>query len=223
MKFLLTTIRALLMIAVCASFVQAQGDQCEAWKKANFSLFEPDFKPVTQAFIDRVGKVRPCIKTYPWPDKYGHPTDAGFEITSGKMMEIMKLVMGDQSWKSLGLDVDLVYLYGWQLYLGALLTEGEFASAYKTATNLINKHNLKVSYKELDAMEEVSYFSMETLSNIIVAARYIADGAMDPEDLATARQSLDNFLKEKRNLNYALLRLGGHDPTDNLLINAQCY
>ncbi|MEM6931981.1 MAG: hypothetical protein AAF526_00160 [Pseudomonadota bacterium] len=221
---------------------------CEVLKA---SLSEPTapLKVVSkpESEIDRLTKIRPCLKTYPWPKGlFLVDNDDSRAITaremkeakadveefidlykSGRIRKLVKLVDSNPAafifahWTSEGWDHELLERFGYFLYIQTLMAEGNLDEAKKQIDEVFRKWNVSARKSNWDEGDENTYFSRETQDNIFLLLKYNIYSQIGASDREEALKVASDFAAIRKTLSDEIEFLG--DPAEDLLWNAGCY
>lgn len=179
------------------------------------TLLEPSPMPIPVPATEATYRSRSCIKSYPWPNGKSFET-----VTSAREMKTIKENVADlakaylRTHAIISPEVDMqraiiahsvhspdwlrqTLLYGETLHVLLLAREGRHADVIKEVARLRVSKSVKARQTTYDEGDEHTYFSAESLGNILVQLEYTARGntAKSRRDALAAIQS---YAKEKR-------------------------
>jgi|SRR5919108_2473979 hypothetical protein len=202
----------------------------------------PEIQQLSETEFEAVAQERSCIKSY-----LGPAIDSFPSMTSNQMKNIRdhtntliqeyvrdpaplfnkvasnKLPLEDilvVYHLTKGKNLDLFRLYGDLLYLKLLLKEQNFAEAHSRVQELRRTYNLTVAPSILDTGDEHTYFSKQTLHNLILLQGYSAQAQLKPEDFVSGSHILENFLKDRPS--FASVFVFQEDPSEKMFSNIGC-
>jgi hypothetical protein len=205
-------------------------------------VYEATIKLTDQEF-EKVRQERLCLQSYPWPERERKDQTFYNYVEPARMLEIMNTVnqkaqrmltdrvalksasnpissIQDQVLALLisnGININLIRSYGLLLYTKMLLKAGN----YDEVIGMVgNSYLEKVKPKTLDDAEEATYFSEQTIINMLALFRFQAESKKGPHDFQSGYKVLIDFL-QKRNALKSVMKMAG-DPTEQLFINIDC-
>jgi hypothetical protein len=119
-----------------------------------------------------------------------------------------------------GMSVPLLEKYGAFLYLWKLNKEGDAQKALSFANQYISRHHLSAETSANDLLEELTFFSNQSLSNLIILSKYTASAALAQGTLKDQQDDLLAFSKIRTKLTRQTSLI--KDPYPTLYENAGC-
>lgn len=108
-----------------------------------------------------------------------------------------------------GWDREQVLLFGSQLLIRAHYQNGDYDNALAVIADLRREYSITVQPVVWDEMEEATYFSADTLRNMIASVEYMAKVRRPGQSKAAMAQVVDAYMKDRSNL----------DPLGTLALN----
>lgn len=99
-----------------------------------------------------------------------------------------------------GWDREQVLLFGSQLLIRAHYQRGEYESALTAISELRKEYPIVVRQVVWDEMQEHTYFSADTLRNMIASVEYLARVRLPGQTKAAMAQVVDAYMKDRSNL-----------------------
>jgi len=108
-----------------------------------------------------------------------------------------------------GWDREQVLLFGSQLLIRAYYQKGDYESALTVISDLRKEYPIVVRQVVWDEMEAATYFSADTLRNMIASLEYMAKVRLPGQSKAAMAQVVDAYIKDRLHL----------DPLGNFALN----
>lgn len=251
---------AMLLLALPV-YVQGQEQESPQGKCLLAEKLYKDFDELTPINVsderfEIISKIRPCVKTYPWPKgKFLADTETQSAVTSIEMEAILdkinkvienydstekvelnetqallmelRILSGDYDQDevikyrlSQGMDVELLKLFGYFVYLHLLNSEGKYDIALLKSEEYIKTYEITPEETIFDQLEEATYFSKQALFNLILLNKYKAIAGQNNGTLKDQLKYLHEYSNMRNTLRVQAQNFG--DPFKDLFSNAGC-
>lgn len=237
-----------LTLCVASTTTTAQPDRTDTACDVVVDLLGAELSPPpmierTEEELERLTAIRPCLKSYPWPDGvFFTETENEAAISPSDMVvlrfRIARLVQQykiaplpptsteDRTafvfhyWSQDGGDHDLLERFGSFLVAFKFLEAGQPDIALLEAERAIKRWNLSGSRTGWDAADHATYFSDGTLANLLLLLRFTAKSQVAPESRQQAIQTATEYANLRQLLSEEIEFLG--DPAQELLLYTGC-
>lgn len=223
-------------------------DRCDQLTAAlTASLPAEKMAEKTDAELEQAAKIRPCMKTYPWPRGVSLiDTDEERAITADEMRKLRDKVSSliqdyktapqrtlfllkdrdDQTeskfayFTQKGWDHELLERFGAWLLIQALLLEGRYEEAMREVDSVYSRWDIAARDSRWDGADHGTYFTRETQDNLFVLLRFISLANTGFETRAEALSAAEEFARVRSLLSDETSLLG--DPAPELLSYTGC-
>ncbi len=192
----------------------------------------------------KAAEKRVCVKSYPWPkgvfliNRHDDEHDDK-AITANEMEQLANSIsyaldksdyskLDAKSNKSLKLHVDAgadhgqIKRYGAFMHLKKLYDEARYEDLLKAADSYIKQFDIEVRQTNWDNMEDLTYFTKESLANFIVLYKYKAKSNIFVGTMKDKRDDLLEYANIRNSLSAQINFNKDLDSTEDLLNNAGC-
>lgn len=123
---------------------------------------------------------------------FANPKDLPLDINNPLSVRMLYIRIG---W-----DREQVLLFGSQLLVRALYQNGDYDSALSVIANLRKEYPITVKPLTWDEVQEHTYFSADTLRNMIASVEYLSKVRLPGQSKAAMAQVVDAYMTDRSNL-----------------------